>query len=755
MDLARAETIGGCLVLVLATGLSARWGEFPPGLVLSLLAAGLGLGWRQRLGRLVTVLSIGLLVGGSHQRTEPGWEPDRPVEMRLEVQGPWRQDADGSTALCRSLWVRQGLRMSKWRQPLVLRLSQGVSRPETKHLQARGYLRRSVPSANGAGVRRSRWILRVKSNHFLRADTARGRAFERLGQSLGIRLRQRLESRLQSWEASRFAGGSLLVRVLVLGQTDRLPESVSRGLRAAGLSHLVALSGLHLGILAAMVFLGTSRAAPRLRFVLAPLVALAYLWLAGPRPSLVRASLMLLAVLAAWHLRRPPRPVLVLGWAAAAMVLSYPHIVESLGFQLTFAATGGILLLTRSLERRWIWIPGTLRSSLCVSVAAHLAVLPWSLSVFHLVNPWSPLWNLLAVPWAALSLCLAFSWVVLALLLPGFEPVLRPLLASLAAPLQALGHLPPLTLGSFPASAGPLIACCIAAALTAALLVRGRRRSLMVAVAVVLLLHTDGETAARPELVMLDVGQGEAILLRDGRRAMLIDGGGWRRGDIAQRILLPALTRLGVRRLDGVILSHPDTDHCQGLNDLLSYMRVERVYTGPGWLGNRCVDSLLLRTNIPVRVLWRGERLEWLRWNLEVLHPRAGNRSGRNNRSLVLLAETSGLRALLVGDLEGAGERQILAAKAPGPVDVLKVGHHGSDTSSSAAWLRALRPRLALISCGPGNRYGHPHRRVLARLATHGGSLVLRTDRCGMISLTSDPWGRLRLRFPGQPRDTH
>jgi competence protein ComEC len=234
---------------------------------------------------------------------------------------------------------------------------------------------------------------------------------------------------------------------------------------------------------------------------------------------------------------------------------------------------------------------------------------------------------------------------------------------------------------------------------------------------------------------------------------MLVDGGGWRFGDIGGRVLLPVLAELGIRRLEAVVLSHPDLDHCGGLLDIVGYLPVREIWTAPGWTGSRCAQELVSKPGITVRVLWAGESATVGDWRLLALHPRAGDRRGRNDRSLVLKAEAAGHCILLTGDVEARGERQLTAVfteMATG-CDILKVPHHGSSTSTSMDLLEALSPRLALISAGVHNRYGHPSDKTLGRLERRG-IRVLRTDRQGMIRLTLQRSGSIHIALPGSPR---
>ena len=240
------------------------------------------------------------------------------------------------------------------------------------------------------------------------------------------------------------------------------------------------------------------------------------------------------------------------------------------------------------------------------------------------------------------------------------------------------------------------------------------------------------------EFVRLDVGQGDAILLRDGGRTLLVDGGGWRRGDVAARVLLPALARLGVRRLDAVALTHPDTDHCRGLVDLASYLEVYEVWMSPGWT-DPCALELLASWDVPWRLLLRGDRASVGRWDVEVLWPPPGLRQAEaNDRSLVLRVAGGRHRFLLAADATEATERRLSRLEGDAlHSTILGVGHHGSKTSTSSSFLRRVSPVLATVGVGARNAYGHPHPSVVERLERRACAFIAPTawagSTCGSI----------------------
>jgi competence protein ComEC len=251
----------------------------------------------------------------------------------------------------------------------------------------------------------------------------------------------------------------------------------------------------------------------------------------------------------------------------------------------------------------------------------------------------------------------------------------------------------------------------------------------------------------RTEAIFLDVGQGDATLLLSPHGIVLIDGGGWRSGDFAGRVLVPALARLGIAAIDLAVLSHGDRDHCGGLVDLTHYLRIERVWMAPGATPSSCGEALIARLGERVALPLPGQEVKIGDWRLRALaSPGVEKGEQESNRgSLIVHASAGDLDVLLTGDVDAVGERRLLATGALDglAVDVLKVAHHGSRSSSTVNFLTAAAPRLAVVSAGRMNPYGHPTAEVIERLR-RGGAMVLRTDLDGRIRVSSQG-GALRL----------
>lgn len=739
-------------------------------LLVALIALGLVL--RRRFGVLVAAVGAGALVATLFYslpgRAERAIDAERPVVLSGSIAGHWTADEEGWEAPFEVDRFVQAGRSTPARFVARLRIP-GEEEPPSfgARVRAEGYLRRSAPFANAGPSEPGGWRISLKSRVFMEVERGPG-AFARLSS----RWRRALERRIGA--AGAEGAGTALVRAFVLGDASMIDPAWKRGLRWTGLYHLLSVSGVHVGLAAALVFLLgglLGRWLPRsIRLLLAAAAVAAYLMIAGPLPALVRAAVMGLLAVAALAFERPPAAKNGLGLALLLGVASRPDLVLDLSFQLSMSATVGLLVIAPRFEEAWNRGPLTLSPwllrALAASAGAEIATLPWALPAFHLLTPASFAFNLIAIPWAAVALAGCFVWVGLACISPDLAAQALPWLDALAAPLGWPARVSGGWRPTVPLAAGFATAALLALGLGLLALVpdsrltRSRRALLALGGTLALLGFAAGAhrpAGTEPTLAVLDVGQGDSILLKDGRRAILIDGGGWRHGDLGGRVLLPALLAEGVRRLDAVVMTHPDGDHCQGLVDLSSYLAVGEIWTAPGWREEGCVGELFATPGARVRAFVAGAKGRVGRWRLVVLGPsreevaKAG--SAENDRSLILSAEVFGRRVLLTGDVERVGEIHLLDQPRESlRSDVLKVAHHGSRTSSAGFLLDAIEPRWALISVGRNNPYYHPSPEILERFRGRNAR-VLRTDRDGEIRLRFGADGRIRLDLPGTPKE--
>ncbi len=560
-----------------------------------------------------------------------------------------------------------------------------------------------------------------------------------------------------------------LARGFVLGEDERIDAATVEDFRRAGLSHLLAVSGQNIALLAllAMPLLAALGMPLRARLVWILAAIAVYVPLAGGGPSIVRAGVMgALGLLATLAGRRASR-IYALAVAAVVTLAIDPGIGSDVGWQLSFAAVLGILALAAPLReaiamrtgsRGWRW---ALAEGTAVTIAATLSTAPLVAFHFGALSTTALVANLLALPAVAPAMWLGML-VSLGGQIPAFPAAvpnaIGALLLAYIAQIAAWCGRPQWAYLSLELGFSGLVASylgLLAGAFAVPALLRRRRlaslrrrspprrpagRALAAAAigAVALLIGWrgggSGGVAATPSgglrVSVLDIGQGDAILLQPAAApAVLVDGGPHGDG------LAARLRSAGVGSLGAVVVTHEQSDHAGGVEELLGRLPVERLLYAR--VGRDLRDQALAAKAAPSRIA-AGDSLAAGQLRLEVLWPPAAllgeplAGADPNTQALVLLARWKRFSMLLTADAEAA-EVPI----DPGPVDVLKVAHHGSADAGLSGLLERTSPRLAVVSVGEGNSYGHPDPTTLAQLAAHDVP-VLRTDQAGTIVLDVD-----------------
>jgi competence protein ComEC len=547
------------------------------------------------------------------------------------------------------------------------------------------------------------------------------------GPSWHVRLRgaarQAIERALPPASAALLAG-------LLLGERTALPPEVDTAFRRAGVYHLLAVSGFNVALIAGATFalMSLVRLSQRASAAVAIVVVAAFAAVVGPQPSVLRAAIMATLVLGALLVEREASVLNALALSAIVILALRPADLHDPGFQLSYAATLGIVVAP--LPR------GAIAGAVAVSLAAELAVLPVTLAHFNQLSIIGPLANLFAVPLAAIATILGLAGVGAAALTAAAGDallnttwpvliVLRLLVAVAASPPWALVHLPA---PSWPAVVGYAIALLLALAWWR---LRGpqprlaRYAGALTLPALVLALAAGTWPLLRPpdgklRVIVLDVGQGDAIVIETPEGpTLLVDagGGGAFRLDAGERVVAPVLWNRGTLRLGAAVTTHDDQDHAGGMRAIRALFRI-----GEAW----SAESLRSGPR-----LFGGVRLT----GLPGAHPPTSRR--RNDNALALRVDHGLVSFLLASDITAATETRLLAAGVPLGATVLKVAHHGSRGSSTPEFLRAVGPRVAVISVGGRNAYGHPAPETLARLDAVAAT-VYRTDRDGAVILESD-----------------
>jgi competence protein ComEC len=567
-----------------------------------------------------------------------------------------------------------------------------------------------------------------------------------------------------------------VVRAIGTGDRAALDPDTADSFARSGLAHVLAVSGFHLVVVvfglerllrAALVRSDwlCARADPRrLAAAVAIPAAAVYALATGAAVPVLRAAIAAAAAFAGTLLDRESGALDRLALAALALLAAEPGALLDVSLQLSFAAVGGLALWAGPMRRALPVVRaarGTWRARLvephlagaCATLAASLATAPVLALHFRQVPLLGVLANVVALPvGSALTLAAALAALAASVAPALAAPFLwgaRPLATALVALSDAAAAPSWGTLGvGTPGTLGAVSA--LAFAVAAGRARGGPRAALAFACALSLLAPAELRAAAARargglEVLFVSVGQGDAALLRlpDGA-AVLVDGGGSADPayDPGARDLVPLLRDLGVRRLAAVFVSHPHADHVLGLRAVAAAIPGDLLFTN-GDRGDRRARAALARFPAPV-VLRPGDRWERAGVTFECVGA-LGPDAGTNEASLVLRVAYGATAFLFPGDVQARGEA---AAVARGGLaaDVVKVPHHGSRGSSSAAFVAAVAPRLAVVSVGRDNRHGLPHAEAVDRWRA-AGALVLRTDE-GAIRLLSD--GRSVRRVPAK-----
>ncbi|HYO77725.1 MAG TPA: DNA internalization-related competence protein ComEC/Rec2, partial [Thermoanaerobaculia bacterium] len=534
-----------------------------------------------------------------------------------------------------------------------------------------------------------------------------------------------LANRLER-SANHYPDEVALAQALLLGRGERLSDEMRESFRRGGTYHLLVFSGLQIafaaGVLALLLrWLHAPRASDWLLLVFSMLAPL----FIGPTASVSRASTAIGLYAFSRVLQRPTSLENLWCFAALLRLVLEPRDLTDPSFHLTYAGAGALLFIGKHLvKRRW----------LAHAIAAELAIAPLTLFHFHQYALGGSLATFLMAP-------LIFAMLLASVAACIFAPALQLIRALhlLCERLNAFGYS-----GYFAAPPAPvLIASALAALLALALL---RKRARAIALSLILLIPTAAaiRVSARqrdvphPRVTFFDVGQGDAIAVRSGRETLLIDGG----PDLR---LLPLLADRGISRVDTVVLTHAHPDHCASLPAVIEHFDVRRVLVTARRFRGECATRILeacSRSATPIHILRDGEQFRLGEFAFTThLADLAFRRAPENNSSVILHATAQGRRFLFTGDAEKEAELTLMDRELR--ADVLKVAHHGSRTSTSETLLEQVAPRVAVISCGRRNLFGHPHPTVLDAL--HERRIrVARTDRDGSIDVTVQA-GRLSL----------
>jgi len=543
---------------------------------------------------------------------------------------------------------------------------------------------------------------------------------------------------------------SSVMTALLFGDRSFIGVDVLTAYQDLGIIHLLAISGLHVGIVSGMAYYVLKRSgitkerSAEMLLVLLPVYAV----LAGGAPSVIRAVTMTMIVFAAIRMHWRALSVHNLSFAACVMLIVNPYYLFHIGFQLSFSLTFSIILSVHYMQQ----LRTKLLQSLFICVLTQLFSFPIIVYYFHTYSLWSLVLNIMYVPFVSVFLLpvlwgLFFvSFFSMPLMMFG-DRVLEHVLQFIHHFFVSVQQWPT-GWTAFGETSMPWVGLLLLLTTVMLILLVRRKRKLLVIVTVGYvssLLYPLYSPYFSNETVItfIDVGQGDSILIELPRRegTMLIDAGGylpipiedWERRKVApdpgRQSVAPYLKARGIKTVDYVVASHADYDHVGGLFEIIEQFNVKTILYPHIELEGEVEQRLLTRAlerGATVKLQARGDVIATSNANFQVLQPKktTGTIDNKNDHSLVLFVEIGGLTWLFTGDLEEEGERQLIGEYPTLEVDVLKAGHHGSRTSSTDAFIEHIKPSVAVITAGEDNRFNHPHPDVVETFRRHNVQVV-------------------------------
>ncbi|MEX0990677.1 MAG: DNA internalization-related competence protein ComEC/Rec2 [Actinomycetota bacterium] len=720
-----------------ATRPRRRSGRGPPGLTVILILTGctlLGAGWGSfRSEALSTSLLSGMapaqvtIVGALRSDPEVGRYGWSAVLSTSSVRS-----SDAAFRVRQQVWVQAEGGLPIAHRGDVVEVSGGLE----------------IPGEGFGEYLRSRGIAVSLSADTFRRIGPSANPFVRFADAVRTSLRTSMHELFSSKDAGLLLG-------LALGDTSELQSGTQRDFQATGLTHLLAVSGGNVAmVLVPIMALALAlRLAPSVRIGLCIATVVFFVILTGGEPSVLRAGVMAVLVLSGGWLGRRGSSWPILGASVLVLLLLDPFLARSVGFQLSVGATAGIVTFSAALASRMRWLPRPVAAAVATTVSAQIGVAPLLLAYFHWVPVVSILANVIAFPLVEPAMLIGLAAAMLHPVAPALAAPIATLDRALLHVLQGIADLMATAPMPSVTSGGGWRPLVIGTGIILGAVwwlrprdPRSRVPRVPALAAVILLPLVAWATALRagpPERLTVrffDVEQGDSALVTapDGG-TILIDGGP------EPDVVAVKLAALGVRRLDAVVASHPHADHVEGLPQVFARFPVGLVLE-PGCADESPSYAQFLEAirdeELPVRHPRTGETISVGGMRLEVLSPDAcyeGTESDANNDFLVVRVTYEQDTVLFPGDAEVDAQEELMADGAPLAAPVLKVPHHGGDTSADG-FFAAVSPQVSIVSVGQPNGYGHPVPEVMSALEA-AGSRVVRTDQGGDVVVTFIPEG--------------
>ena len=554
---------------------------------------------------------------------------------------------------------------------------------------------------------------------------------------------------------------------MIIGDKDELDAKIEEDFKNSNLTHMLAVSGAHISYVILGLNLMLKKTSNRFRKIFIICFLIFFVGVTNFTPSVQRASTMAILLLISTMLYRSQDTCTSIAFSGLVILIINPYSFFDIGFQLSFGGTIGIVLMYNNLIKRFKTnekINGYIVSSICVSVCANLIIIPIMAFNFNTVSLTFWISNLLAGPFLGVIIILGFCVYLLSFVIFPVAKIisipLKYLIYILLAIVKYCSKIPfsSITIRT-PYIFEILIYYIVLYLVFNYAKIKPYSKKLVVIILIIILIANSCifvQNHGKMIIYFIDVGQGDSTLIRTAKnKTILIDGGGSENSsfDVGEKTLLPYLLDRKITVLDYVVISHFDTDHCGGILYLMEHIKVRNIIIskqGKESSNYNKFKNIVINKEISVIFVKKGDKIKIDNETyMDVLFPSNNFISDNilNNNSIVTKVCYNNFSILFTGDVEEIAENEICREYHTTDklkANILKVAHHGSKTSSTAEFIKMVKPQIALIGVGEKNKFGHPNDGVIQRLKNMN-TKIYRTDKMGEIVIQINNIGDVKI----------
>lgn len=555
--------------------------------------------------------------------------------------------------------------------------------------------------------------------------------------------------------------GNLLLAIL-LGDKDKLSEDIQESFKTSNLSHMLAVSGAHVSyiILGLTYVLQNSIIGKKNGKIVCIFFLLVFMAITNFTPSVTRACIMAVLTLFSGIIYRKSDVYTNISVAALITLIFNPYSLLDLGFQLSYGGTIGIIIFIKRIQEKKSnsKVINYIKQMALVSIYANIIIIPIMMYHFNTVSFTFIISNIMASPILGIIVITGFLFIIASITVKPLTRLIaifiKPILSILIKISQICSKLPfsnilvvtPYMFNVI--SYYAIILYCIKSK-------KNNKCKIIICLLIVLILinFIIYIFPQKLRIFFIDVGQGDStLIITPDKKTVLIDGGGSDSFDVGEKVLLPYLLDRRILKIDYVLISHFDTDHCGGILTIMEKVKVKNIIISEQAEHSENYErfkKLMINKKIRLIEVKKGDKIKIGRYSeFKILFPtsRLLSENPLNNNSIVAQFNYNNFKMLFTGDIEKLAEQQILKTeKAEIRADILKVAHHGSKTSSIPEFIKAVRPKIALIGVGKNNTFGHPNQQTIKNLENIK-CRIYRTDLQGEIIIKIDQKGRMNVK---------